>query len=383
MENVAGPSILKLLLTFLKLGFTAFGGPAMPVYLREEIVDRKQWMDGQNFDAGLALCQVIPGAIIMQLSAYVGLKLKGIWGALLCFLAFGFPSFLIMLGLSILYKNFHHIGVIEAILGTLRIIVVAIIAHATYIFGKKNFSSINDAVIGISAALLFMFKLHPAIVVGIAVILGLLLTRKDKPSFPSTGKNKTFNFFLVLLGLSTLSVILFYILNPQYFSLATVMLRIGLFSFGGGVGAVPMMYHEIVALFGWMDKKTLTDGIVLGQITPGSLIIAVTFAGYYHLGILGGLIATIFVFIPSFLILMAIIPFFDRLSLYANFSKIINGILCSFVGLLLVTTIQFGIDIDWNPFSIAIGLVSLVLLMLRVNIPWLIAGGLVLSFFTL
>jgi len=383
MTDAVVPTNRKLFLTFLKLGFTAFGGPAMPVILRKEIVDRKQWMDGQSFDAGLALSQVIPGAIIMQLSAYVGLKLKGIWGALLCFFAFGFPSFLIMLGLSILYKNFHHIDFIEAILGTLRVIVVAIIAHATYIFGKKNFSSIYDAVIGIIAAILFLLKLHPALVIGIAVVLGLLLTRKDKPSFPSTGRNKTFNFFLVLLGLSFLSVILFYILNPQYFSLATVMLRIGLFSFGGGVGAVPMMYHEIVALFGWMDKKTLTDGIVLGQVTPGSLIIAVTFAGYYHLGILGGLIATIFVFIPSFLILMAIIPFFDRLSLYPNFSKIINGILCSFVGLLLVTTIHFGIDIAWNPFNIAIGFVSLVLLMLRVNIPWLIAGGLVLSFFTM
>jgi chromate transporter len=383
MADVVVPTIGQLFLTFLKLGFTAFGGPAMPVYLRKVIVEDKHWMNSHSFDAGLALCQVIPGAIIMQLSAYVGLKLKGMWGALLCFLAFGFPSFLIMLGLSILYKNFHHIDFIEAILGTLRIIVVAIIAHATYIFGKKNFSSINDVAIALIAAILFLLKLHPALVILISVILGLLMTRKDKPSFPSTGTNKTINFFLGFSGLSVLSVILFYFLVPQYFSLATVMLRIGFFSFGGGVGAVPMMYHEIVTLFGWMDNKTLFDGIVLGQVTPGSLIITATFAGYYHLGVLGGLIATIYVFIPSFLILMAIVPFFDRLSLYPNFSKIINGILCSFVGLLLVTTFHFGIDITWSPFSIAIGLISFGLLMLRVNIPWLIFGGLVLSFFTM
>ena len=383
MADAVVPTNGKLFLTFLKLGFTAFGGPAMPVYLRKEIVDRKKWMNGQSFDAGLALSQVIPGATIMQLSTYIGLKLKGIWGALLCYFAFGFPSFLIMLGLSILYKNFHHIDFIEVILGTLRVIVVAIIAHATYIFGKKNFSSINDVAIGLIAAILFLLNLHPALVVGISVILGLILTRNDKPGFPSTGRNKTLNFFMVLLVLSVVTVILFYIRNPQYFSLATVMLRIGFFSFGGGVGAVPMMYHEIVALFGWMDKKTLADGIVLGQVTPGSLIITATFAGYYHLGIIGGVIATIFVFIPSLLILMAIIPFFDRLSLYPNFRKIINGILCSFVGLLLITTIHFGIDVAWNPFNIAIGIISLTLLMLRVNIPWLIAGGLVLSIFTM
>lgn len=371
----------QLFFTFLRLGFTAFGGPAMPVFLRKEVVDQKHWMEGQNFDAGLALSQVIPGATIMQLSAYVGLKLKGIWGALLCFFAFGFPSFAIMLGLSFLYKNFHHINFIEAILGNLRIIVVAIIAHATYIFGKKNFSSVNDAAIGIIAAILFLLNLHPALVVSVSVVSGLILTRKDKPSFPAAGRNRTFDFFLFLLGLTVAVVTMFYMLYPQYFQLATVMLRIGFFSFGGGIGAVPLMYHEIVALFGWMDKQTLTDGIILGQVTPGSLVITATFAGYYHLGFPGSIIATIFIFVPSFLVLMAIIPFFDRLSLYPNFSKIINGILCSFVGLLLVTTIHFGIDISWSPFEAIVGLVSLGLLMLRVSIPWLIAGGLVLSFF--
>ena len=188
MADEVVPTNSKLFLTFLKLGFTAFGGPAMPVYLRKEIVDRKHWMDGQSFDAGLALSQVIPGATIMQLSTYIGLKLKGIWGALLCFFAFGFPSFLIMLGLSILYKNFHHIDFIETILGTLRIIVVAIIAHATFIFGKKNFSSINDVAIGIIAAILFLLNLHPALVVGISVILGLILTRMISPASPLPAK---------------------------------------------------------------------------------------------------------------------------------------------------------------------------------------------------
>src|SRR5664279_124886 len=131
MANNSVPSMGKLFLTFLKLGFTAFGGPAMQVEIRKEIVDRKQWMEGIRFDAGLALCQVIPGAIIMQLAAYIGLKLKGIKGSIVTFIAFGLPSILIIIGLSMLYKNYHHIETIEAVLVTLRIIVVAIIAHAT------------------------------------------------------------------------------------------------------------------------------------------------------------------------------------------------------------------------------------------------------------
>jgi chromate transporter len=383
MANASVPSMGKLFLTFLKLGFTAFGGPAMPVEIRKEIVDRKKWMEGIRFDAGLALCQVIPGAIIMQLAAYIGLKLRGIKGSIISFSAFGLPSFIIMIGLSMLYKNFRHIETIEAILSTLRIIVVAIIAHATYTFGKKNFRSINDVAIGFIAAFLFIMKMHPAIVVNIAIILGLLLSRRDKPRFPYTGRAKTFNFFLILLSLVLLSLVLLFLFIPNYFTLATIMLRIDLFSFGGGLAEVPMMYHEFVDLFGWLDKKTLFDGIILGQVTPGSIIITATFAGYYHLGLLGSIVATIFVFIPSYLILMALAPFFDRLSKFKNFSRGINGILCSFVGLLLITTIHFGIEIQWNPEAIIIGLISFALLLLRVNVGWLIAGGLLLSFFIL
>jgi chromate transporter len=380
MEQKGSPSYNELILTFLKLGFTAFGGPAMQVQIRKEIVDRKQWMEGIRFDAGLALCQVIPGAIIMQLAAYIGLKLKGKKGSVITFIAFGLPSFLIMIGLSMLYKNFRHIETIEAVLVTLRIIVVAIIAHATYTFGKKNFRSINDVAIGFIAALLFLLKLHPAIVINIAVILGLILSRRDKPRFPYTGRARTFNFFLILLSLVLSSLVLLFLFNPTYFTLATIMLRIDLFSFGGGLAAVPMMYHEFVDLFAWLDKKTLFDGIILGQVTPGSIIITATFAGYYHLGLLGSIVATIFVFIPSYLILMALAPFFDRLSKLKNFARGINGILCSFVGLLLITTINFGLDITWSPEAIIIVLISFVLLLLRVNVGWLILGGLALSF---
>ncbi len=104
------PSYIDLLLAFLWLGLTAFGGVAMFAHVRKYIVDKKGWLDSNTFDSGLALCQVIPGAIIMQLSAYIGLKLKGIKGAVVCFIGFGLPAFLIMFILSILYKHSKNIS---------------------------------------------------------------------------------------------------------------------------------------------------------------------------------------------------------------------------------------------------------------------------------
>jgi chromate transporter len=157
------------------------------------------------------------------------------------------------------------------------------------------------------------------------------------------------------------------------------MLRIDLFSFGGGLAAIPIMYHEFVDLLSWVDKKTFMDGIVLGQVTPGSIIIAATFFGYIHFGIIGSLLATVFVFIPSFLILMGIIPFFDKLRSYPQFNKVINGILCAFVGLLAVVTYHFTIDIHWNFVRILFTAAAFVLLMRKVDVIWIIIGGVVLS----
>jgi chromate transporter len=144
---------------------------------------------------------------------------------------------------------------------------------------------------------------------------------------------------------------------------------------------MPIMYHELVNLFGWFSEKTFMDGVILGQVTPGSIIISATFFGYMHFGILGSILATIFVFIPSFLILMGIIPFFDRLKSYPKFNKVINGILCSFVGLLTVVTYRFTIGIHWNLINILFVLVALVLLVRKVDVIWVVLGGIVLSIF--
>jgi chromate transporter len=117
------------------------------------------------------------------------------------------------------------------------------------------------------------------------------------------------------------------------------------------------------------------DGVILGQVTPGSIIIAATFFGYMHFGIFGSLLATVCVFTPSFLILMGFIPFFDRLKSYPQFNKVVNGILCSFVGLLAVVTYRFTIGIHWNYFNILITLVAFILLMRKVDVVWVVLGG--------
>lgn len=379
MQQNEKPSYFDLFRTFFWMGLTAFGGPAMMAHIRRHIVDKKGWLDASIFDSGLALCQIIPGAIVMQLAAYIGLKLKGIKGAIVCFVSFGFPAFLIMFILSIIYKHSKNIGGVEQVLSGLRVVIVAIVANAVLTFGRKNFHNWNDWVIALIASGLFLTKLHPALVLLAAALLGLIFTRKDSHPFQKPESVKTFKFFLWALASVVAGVTILFIVNKDYFTLATIMLRIDLFSFGGGLASMPIMYHELVDLFGWFNEKTFMDGVILGQVTPGSIIIAATFFGYMHFGILGSLLATFAVFTPSFLILMGIIPFFDKLSSYSQFNKIINGILCSFVGLLAVVTYRFGIGVHWNLISIVFTIVAFILLLRKVDVVWIVLGGILVS----
>lgn len=374
------PSYWQLFLAFFRIGVTAFGGPAMSAHIRKDIVDQRKWMDGRTFDAGLALCQVIPGAIVMQLAAYVGLKLKDVKGAVISFVAFGLPAFIIMLVLTILYARYRNVSEIEAILKSLRVMIIAIMANGAFSFGKRSFRSYRDVIIALIAGSLFLTKLHPALVVILSAFLGLALSEPDHTVYASTGKVARFRFFIALAVILFATLAVFYIFNIDYFNLATIMLRIDLFSFGGGLAAVPIMYHELVDLFQWFDKQTFFDGIILGQVTPGSIIIAATYEGYLHAGLMGSIIATICVFTPSFIILMAIVPFFDKLRKHPFFNKVINGILCSFTGLLVVVTYHFGIEIQWSLTKAIIVAAAFAALIYKVDVIWIILVGILISF---
>lgn len=379
MSNKTGPSYFQLFRTFFWIGITGFGGLAITAHLRKHIVDKRLWLDGKTFDAGLALCQIIPGAIVMQLSAYIGLKLKGIKGSLVTFVGFGLPAFLIMFILSVIYKHSKNITGVELVLSGLRVVIVSIVANAAFIFGKSNFRTFNDWIIAIIAAALFLTKLHPVLVLLIAAFLGILLTNKEKTTPSQYVRVRTFKFFLWLLLIVGVCATLLFILNPGYFKLATIMLHVDLLSFGGGLAAVPVMYNVLVDTVLWFDEKTFMDGIILGQITPGSIIIAATFFGFMHFGTIGSIIATICVFTPSFLILMGIIPFYDRLRMKPDFYKVINGILCSFVGLLTIVTYRFTIGIHWSWFNILFALTAFILLVKKTDVIWIVLGSIIFT----
>jgi chromate transporter len=174
-----------------------------------------------------------------------------------------------------------------------------------------------------------------------------------------------------------------FFLDRRLFDLATIMLRIDLFAFGGGFASVPLMLHEIVDVRGWLDSKTFMDGIALGQVTPGPIVITATFVGYQIAGVLGAVVGTISIFTPSFLMVLVTVPYFDRLQHSLLFRRALRGILASFVGLLVAVAINFGLAVSWTVPGAILTLAALAALRLKVDVLWVVLAGASIAIFIL
>lgn len=377
------PPLIGLFTSFLGLGVTAFGGPAMVAYIRHMAVEKRRWLDLDSFDGGLALCQAIPGATGMQTAAYVGLHVRGVTGAVASFVGFGLPAFALMLVLSALYARTHDVPVIVSAFSGLRAVVVALVANASVSFGKTSLKRWPHVLIAALAAALFAWQASPFLVIVLAGLLAALLVpaSSSKQGFAPTRPPmpRTTKAMMIMAAATALAFLALWLVQRQMFGLAAMMFRIDLFAFGGGFSSVPLMFHEAVEVRHWLDGPTLLNGIALGQVTPGPIVITATFIGYLLAGLGGGVVATVGVFLPSFLVLVATAPYFDRLRSKPQFEKIISGVLCSFVGLLLTVSARFaqGVTWDWRHLLLAAG--AFTALRLKVNVLWIVLIGTGLS----
>ena len=378
------PTIHKIFLSFFRLGLTAFGGPAMVAYIKKMAVDREHWIDEESFSGGVSFCQMVPGATAMQTAAYVGLRVRGWTGALASFVGFGLPAFIIMILLSALYVQTATLPASLAIFRGLQVITVAIIASAALSFGRSSLKKWVHGMIAIIAAGLFFFGVSPIIVIVFAGLLGYLFVRGEtSPIEP--GKTvidrtvtKAFVWLVVLAGATFL---LLFIFRRDLFDLAFTMSSIDIFAFGGGFAALPLMFHQVVDVHAWLDSSTFLNGIALGQVTPGPIVITATFVGYLVYGIPGAIAATFGIFLPSFLVVLGLAPWFDRVRDSPVYYRIFRGILFSFVGLLVSVTIKFGMGISWDIPTIILGVGTFAALVLGAGILWVILAGLVISYF--
>ena len=263
----------------------------------------------------------------------------------------------------------------------LQAIIVSIIANAAIIFGRANIQNWKAAVIAVVAAVLFGFGVSPFIVILLAALAGILIyLRQPTPSSVAADRQiTTYRSVLVILGAAAVGFVVLFFVNRGLFDLSALMFRIDLFAFGGGFASVPLMFHEVVNVNSWMDSKTFLDGIAMGQVTPGPIVITATFIGYLLYGLLGAGIATVSIFLPSFLIVVGVAPYFDKFRSFPMFNKAIAGVIASFVGLLLSVTVLFALKIPWDLWRTLLAVAAFGALLLKVEIYWVVQAGVIIS----
>jgi len=371
-------SLSALFLEFLKLGATGFGGPAMIDYIRQEICAKRNWLDRQDFDYGIAVSQIIPGATATQVATYAGLRIRGVTGGLLGFLGFILPSLVLMLGLSYLYVRFQSQPKVVVIFSGLQAVIISVIASAALNFSRSYLRGTRELGIGLIALIWLLLQVPPVLTILFSVLLGLALY-PNKPivsqESKAVGAEYSQRVILILLLALGLGLILLLVWDRERLELAFLMLRAGSLAFGGGYSAIAIMSHDLIHSYHWLSASALIDGIALGQITPGPVVITAVFIGYLHSGLLGALVATVSVFSPSLLILIAVVPYFDRMRKHRYFNRAVGGILCGFVALLFWLAVSLGIKIHWDLFRVILASAAFLALRLKVEMIWVIIAG--------
>ncbi len=376
------PSLLDIFRCFLRVGATAYGGPAMMPLMREHILKRG-WLTDEGFKVGLSVCQAVPGGTLMQMAAYTGLVQRGLPGALAGFLGFAVPACLLITALSALYHAMQGVALTTSAMAGLSSVVLGIIALAVYDFWQKYAHGPRRVVVTMLACVLFLSGVSPAwIILGAACLGPLVFYDETAPPVSLPTAPVPLRGVLLLAGVALAWLGLTFFTRPLLFNLSLSMAKADLMAFGG-YGVFPALYHEAVDLHGWMSAATFMDGMALAQVTPGPFMLGACFVGYHIAGLIGALTAGVWIFTPSFFILMLTVPSAGRLLGWQPFRRALSGVLSTLGGLILAVGIQLGRSMDWSWLKAAFCVAATIALYKRVDPIWVVLCGVALGLWLL
>lgn len=348
MENIK----LEIFKVFAKLGLLAFGGPAAHVAMMEdEIVTKRKWMSKERFIDMYGFTSLIPGPNSTEMAILMGYHRGGLIGLIIAGVSFILPAVLIVLALAFVYVNYGSLPLVTGLFDGVKPVILAIVIQALYRLSKSVLSSFEKILIFVAVLALsfFGFSEIPLILIGASIYFII----KKMP------KNKSF----VVEPMSWLLVFL-------------VFLKIGSVLYGSGYVLLSFLETEFVLRYGAITSQTLLDAVAVGQFTPGPVFTTATFVGYVIAGFPGAIAATIGIFLPSFLLVGLIFPWFEKLRKNPILSIVLDGVNVASIALMAAVTIKLGLATLMGWQSIIIFIVSAVLLIkTKINSTWLILAG--------
>jgi chromate transporter len=371
--------LLEVGAVFLRLGLTAFGGPAAHIaIMHDEIVKRRKWIDDQHFLDLLGATNLIPGPNSTEMAIHIGYVQAGWPGLIAGGLGFILPTMLIVLGMAWAYVTYGSLPAATWLLDGTRPVIIALIAQALWTLGQTAIKGRATALVVGAALALYFAGVEPLALmlaggVGLMVIANWRRVRRtDLAALIGAGAQHA-----VPLEIATT-------LAASPFSLWAMFLaflKIGAVLYGSGYVLFAFLQADFVTRTHWISQQQLLDAIAVGQVTPGPLSSTATFIGYVLGGVPGALIGTLGIFLPSFVFVAISNPLIPRVRQSAWAGAFLDGVNAAALGLMAAVTVQLGASafirggaVDW--IAVVVGIIALGLLVRwKVNSIWLVLGG--------
>ena len=396
-EPTARASLGELARYFLRLGLTAFGGPAAHIAIMEDdVVVRRRWLTRAHFMDMLAATQLVPGPNSTEMAIHVGYVQQGIPGLIVAGACFILPAFVIVLALSIVYVAYGALPAVDALFYGIQPVIVAIIVQAVYRLGRSACRTGAMRVLGIAAALItLLVPFDPVWVIvggglaGVALASGL--RRRGAAA---------------LLALPLIGPLAQAASGAPLWQLALFFLKVGATLLGSGYLLISYLQNDLVVRFGWLTPRQLVDAIAVGQMTPGPVFTTAAFVGYIvragpsgdvARGVVGAAVCALAIFLPSFVIVGLMGPLIPRMRRSAMIGAFLDGVNAAVVGTIAATTWTLlraavfdlphpvlalpiaGATLDLPAALLALGATALLLRERAPNSTILIAAGAVLG----
>ena len=369
--NVELKELTKL---FLKLGFIAFGGPAAHIaMMQQEVVVKRKWMSEQHFLDLIGATNLIPGPNSTELAIHIGYDRAGWKGLLVAGFCFILPAVFITGIFAWLYKTYGQMPQVQPFLYGIKPAIIAIILAAVYPLARKSLKTVTLAIIGFAALVLAVVGISEIYVMFGAGLVALLLV-----AMRNNRQRSQLHSFSILSVMQVAGTTIQAVSNTKLFF---IFLKIGSILYGSGYVLFAFLDTELVST-GLLTKQQLIDAIAVGQFTPGPVFSSVTFVGYQINGWSGAVLATIGIFLPSFVfvaLLKPLVRFMRNSTLFAHFLDAVN---VASVAVIIAVAFEMGRETitDWQTIVIAVASIILPFGFRKVNSALVVIGGALLGY---
>jgi chromate transporter len=359
---------------FLRLGTLGFGGPiALTAAMERDLVQERRWITPDEYKEGLALAQLAPGPLAAQLAIYFGWLWRGVLGATIAGVAFVGPSLVMVLVLSWLYLRYGGLPWMQAAFYGIGAAVIAIIARGAMKLAERTVGRdlLLVSVFLVNAIVVAWTERELVWVFALSAVVVPLLRRAHPPVASGTAASILVPWAWWITGLHGAAD------EATLARLFAFFAKAALVVFGSGLAVVPFLHGGVVASYGWLTERQFLDAVAVSMITPGPVVITVAFIGYLVAGPLGGLVAALGMFLPTYLVVVLMAPWFRRVMANRALRSAVDGVTAAAAGAIAGAVVVLGRRALIDGPTWAIAIVTLVLLwrVRRIPEPALILGA--------